>query len=197
MKKVIFTFLMVLGSIVILQAQVELKPTFGFNVSRLSNEPESFSQSSRLGYQFGGSVQFGKKLYLEPGVYWVKMGSELVHADQASFNYETNINLIRIPVFVGYQIIGGDKENIFGLRVFGGPTGSWVTKISANDNDLDKEEFSNFLWGIDVGAGVDVWLLFLDFGHEWGLNDVFKDDPTNAKNHAWWWNLGVRIRFGG
>jgi hypothetical protein len=197
MKKAYLIFFMILGSALMLQAQIELKPTFGVNLSRLSNEPESFSQSARIGYQFGGSVQIGKKLYVEPGIYWLKMGSEMVHANQSELDFKTDINGIRIPVFVGYQIIGGDKENIFGLRVFGGPTGSWITKVSANDNDLEKEDFNNFLWGIDVGAGVDVWLLFLDIGHEWGLNDVFKDDPNNAKNHAWWWNLGVRIRFGG
>ena len=197
MKKAYLILFMILGSALMLQAQIELKPTFGVNLSRLSNEPESFNQSARIGYQFGGSVQIGKKLYVEPGIYWLKMGSEMVHANQSELNFKTDINGIRIPVFVGYQIIGGDKENIFGLRVFGGPSGSWITKVSANDNDLEKEDFNNFLWGVDVGAGVDVWLLFLDIGHEWGLNDVFKDDPNNAKNHAWWWNLGVRIRFGG
>jgi len=200
MKKTIFIFLLSMGAVLMLQAQIELKPTFGFNLSRLSNEPETFSQSARIGYQLGGSLQFGKKLYFEPGIFWVKNSTELVHASQKDFSFKNDLNLIRIPVFVGYQIIGGDKVNIFGLRVFGGPTGSWVTKVS-NDN-LKKEDFNNFLWGIDAGAGIDVWLIFLDIGHEWGLNKVFKDEANvgdfkDSKNHAWWWNLGIRIRFGG
>ena len=195
---------MIMGAAVMLQAQIELKPTIGFNLSRLSNEPESFNQSARVGYQFGGTVQIGKKLYLEPGIFWVKMSTEMVHANQSDYNFKNDLNAMRIPVFVGYQIIGGDKENIFGLRVFGGPTGSWVTKYESNDTELDKEDFNNFLWGVDVGAGVDVWLIFLDIGHEWGLNNVFKEqegvdlgDMQDAKNHMWWWNLGIRIRFGG
>lgn len=195
MKKSLLTLSIVLGSLVMLQAQIEIKPTIGFNLSRLSNEPESFSQSARIGYQLGGSLQFGKKLYVEPGIFWLKTGSELEHADSPDQNYNMNISAIRIPVFVGYQILGGDKENIFGLRVFGGPTGSWVTSVKADDSGLEKDDFSDFLWGVDVGAGIDVWLLFLDIGHEWGLNKVFKDDPSNAKIHAWWWNLGVRIRI--
>jgi len=178
-----------------LQAQIEIKPTIGLNVSKLNDEPESFSQSARVGYQLGGSLQLGKKLYFEPGIFWTKLGSEMVHANESDLDFKTDISAIRIPVFVGYQIIGGDEENIFGLRVFGGPTGSWVTKVSANDTDLEKEDFNNFLWGVDVGAGVDVWLLFLDMGYEWGLNDVFKDDPNHGKNRAWWANLGIRIRI--
>lgn len=195
MKKTILTLLLLFGAVMFLQAQIEIKPTIGFNASRLSTEPESFSQSARIGYQFGGSVQLGKKFYVEPGIFWTKLSKELVHANDKEFDFESHISAIRIPVFAGYQIIGGDDENIFGLRVFGGPSMSWVTKIEANDTKLEKEDFNSFLWGIDVGAGVDVWLLFLDIGHEWGLNPVFKEDENDAKNHAWWWNLGVRFRF--
>ncbi len=195
MKKMLLTLAMVLGTFMFLQAQFEIKPTFGLNLSRLSDEPENFNQSARIGFQLGGSVQLGKKFYIEPGIFWVKMNKDLTHKGDENFNFENNISAIRIPVFVGYQIIGGDEENIFGLRVFGGPTGSWITKIESDGEDLDKEDFNNFLWGFDVGAGVDVWLLFLDIGHEWGLNEVFKDDPNEAKNHAWWWNLGLRFRF--
>lgn len=182
-------------AIVLVFGQLEVKPTVGLNFSRLSSDPESFSQSARAGFQLGGSLQFGKKLYVEPGIFWVNSGSELVHANDTDLSYNLDVSAIRIPVFVGYQIIGGDKENIFGLRVFGGPTGSWVTKVSADETKLNKEDFSSFLWGVDVGAGVDVWLLFLDIGYEWGLNQVFDEDPSEAKLHAWWINLGARIRF--
>jgi hypothetical protein len=195
MKRSLLTVALVFGTFMFLQAQFEIKPTFGLNFSRLSNEPEDFNQSARPGFQLGGSIQLGKKLYVEPGIFWVKMSKDLVHVDQTELDFDNNISAIRIPVFVGYQIIGGDEENIFGLRVFGGPTGSWITKIEANDTELEKEDFNNFLWGVDVGAGVDVWLLFLDIGHEWGLNQVFKEDPNEAKNHAWWFNIGMRFRF--
>jgi hypothetical protein len=196
MRKALLSLTFLLGIIIFVNAQIEIKPTIGMNFSKLNDEPENFSQSARVGYQLGGSVQIGKKLYFEPGIFWTKLGSEMVHANQSNLDFTTDINAIRIPAFVGYQIIGGDEENIFGLRVFGGPTGSWVTKVSANDTDLDKEDFNSFLWGADVGAGIDVWLLFLDMGYEWGLNDVFKDDPNHGKNRAWWVNLGVRIRIG-
>ncbi|MCB0805757.1 MAG: hypothetical protein KDC05_08145, partial [Bacteroidales bacterium] len=131
----------------------------------------------------------------EPGIFWLKMGSELVHANQDSLDLKTDISGIRIPAFVGYQIIGGDDENIFGLRVFGGPTASWVTKIEANDNKLEKDNFNNLIWGIDAGVGIDVWLLFIDWGYEWGITQVFKDDPEKTKNNAFWGNVGIRIRF--
>jgi Outer membrane protein beta-barrel domain len=197
MKKSVLTFALILGAAIMVSAQVEIKPTIGFNLSKLSTEPDGFNQSARVGYELGGTVQIGKKLYFEPGIFWVKMSSELVHANDVTLNVQSDISAIRIPAFVGYQIIGGDEENIFGLRVFGGPTGSWVTKIQGNDTDLNKDNFNKFIWGIDAGAGIDVWLLFLDIGYEWGLSPVFKEsvDPDKAKNNAWWWNLGVRIRF--
>ena len=195
MKRTLLTFAMVLGTFLFLQAQFEIKPTFGLNLSRLSNDPENFNQSARIGFQLGGSIQFGKKLYFEPGIFFTKMSTNLVHKNDTEIDFDNNISAIRIPVFAGYQIIGGDEENIFGLRVFGGPSMSWVTKIQTDDTDLDKEDFNNLIWGVDAGAGIDVWLLFLDIGHEWGLTQVFKEDPNEDKNHAWWWNLGIRLRF--
>ncbi|RLD57664.1 MAG: hypothetical protein DRJ05_09325 [Bacteroidetes bacterium] len=201
MKKAIFTLAFIVGIAFMLQAQFEIKPTIGFNFSKLSTEPEGFDQSARVGYQLGGSIQFGKKLYFEPGIFWTKMGSEMVHADQSDIKFTTDINGIRIPVFVGYQIIGGDDENIFGLRIFGGPSMSWITSIEGNDTKLEKDDFNSLLWGVDVGAGIDVWLLFLDIGYEIGLNPVFKDDPdfpdesNDGKNNAFWFNLGMRFRF--
>ena len=195
MKKSLLTFTLLLGVVVFLQAQVEIKPTFGLNFSKLTDEPENFDQSARVGYQLGGTVEIGKKLYFEPGIFWAKMGSELVHDSASAQDYDLNINAIHIPAFVGYQIIGGDKENIFGLRVFGGPTLSWITSIKSDDTKIDKEEFADLIWGIDAGAGIDLWILFIDFGYEWGLTKVFKDDPNEAKNNAFWTNIGVRIRF--
>ena len=195
MKKTLLTLTLLLGVVVFLHAQVEIKPTFGLNFSKLSDEPDNFNQSSRVGYQLGGTIEIGKKLYFEPGIFWVKMGSELAHDTASNLDYKTDINALHIPAFVGYQIIGGDKENIFGLRVFGGPTLSWVTSIKADDTKLNKDDFNSMIWGIDAGAGIDLWILFLDMGYEWGLSEVFKDDPNNAKNNAFWANIGVRIRF--
>ncbi len=195
MKKSFFTVIFVLGITAFLSAQIEIKPTFGINMSKLSDEPEGFSQSARVGYQFGGSVKIGKKLYLEPGILWTRLGSKVVHADSSNLDYKTDINALRVPVFIGYQIIGGDEENLFGLRVFGGPAMSWVTKIKSNDNDLNKDDFSNIIWGADAGVGINVWLLFLDAGYEWGFTKVFKDDPLKVKNNAWWFNLGIRIKI--
>ena len=197
MKKTIFTLTIIALFSISTFAQMEIKPTIGANFSKLSDEPESFNQSARVGYQLGGSLQFGKKLYWEPGIFWVQSGSELVHADDSDINYNMDISSMRIPVFVGYQIIGGDDINIFGLRVFGGPTGSWVTNVKVDNTKLDKEDFSNFIWGVDAGVGVDVWLLFLDIGYEWGLTQVYKNDPDKAKNNIFWVNFGARFRIGG
>jgi len=194
-KSILLTVAMLFGTLVFLQAQIEIKGTLGINAQRYDNEPQDFSQSARIGYNFGGSLQIGKKFYVEPGIFWQKMGSELVHKDQSDLDFKTDINSIRIPAFVGYQIIGGDKENIFGVRVFGGPTAAFVTSISSDGTDLDKEDFNNLIWGVDVGAGVDLWLLFLDVGYEWGLTPVFKNDPNDAKNRMWWSNVGIRIRI--
>lgn len=64
-------------------------------MSHLTNEFENFSQSVRGAYQPEAGLQFGRKLYVEPGVFWVQAGSVLAHADEANLNYTLDDSLVR------------------------------------------------------------------------------------------------------
>ena len=50
-------------------AQVELKPTIGLTFSGFSKDPQGGEAKAQEGWQFGGSILFGKKVYFEPGVF--------------------------------------------------------------------------------------------------------------------------------
>ncbi len=152
-----------------------------------------WTNESRVGFQTGGSWLLGDKLYFEPGIYWATISSDLVHKDEANLNFLNKISMVRIPVFVGYHLMDA-SESFFNLRVFGGPSASFVTKVETLD--LLKDDFSKVLWGVDVGVGINVWWLFLDIGYEWGLNNIYShDDHGSAKVKALWTNLGVRFRL--
>ena len=193
MKKVIFT-LVLLGAVSVTQAQVELKVQAGINTSHLTSEHVEWSQEGRIGYQFGVSALVGKKFYVEPGVTWFTSTKDLYNKnDSASLNFETNIRMLKIPVLMGYHILGSE-ETLADLRIFAGPSVSFITGVKSDSDDLSKDDFKNFLFDIDVGAAVDVWMFFLEWHYVFGLTPVF-NEGSDAKLQAFYGNLGVRIKF--
>ena len=59
-----------------------------------------------------------------------------------------------------------------------GPVVNFIigTKIEADEliqDPLQDSDFKNAAWGMDVGAGVDVFFLTLDLRYEFGLNNIY------------------------
>ena len=187
--------IIILGISVVSFSQTTVKLAFGINSSRLSTDEGVWSNEARIGYQVGGSWLIGNKFYVEPGVYWSTMSSDMVHKDEIDFNFSNKVGMFRIPVFAGYHILGDASESFFNLRVFGGPSIAFVTSVEESVG-LTKGDFSKVLWGMDAGIGINVWWLFLDMGYEWGLNDVYSHEELgSAKGKAFWTNIGVRFRM--
>ena len=194
MKKIILSAIIIAAFSFSSISQTTVKVAFGINNSRLSTDNDNWSNGARFGYQMGGSWLLGNKLYVEPGIYWATISSDMVNINDASLNFENKISILRIPVFAGYHILGDASESFFNLRVFGGPSVSFITKVETSD--LIKDDFSKVLWGVDAGIGINVWWLFIDIGYEWGLNKVYShDDHGSAKAQAFWANLGVRFQL--
>ena len=195
MKKIILSAIIIAMTSMTAFSQTTVKVAFGINNTRLETDGGSWTTEGRVGYQMGGSWLFGDKLYVEPGIYWASISSKMIHLDDKSFSFDNKINMIRIPVFAGYHILGDASESFYNVRVFGGPAVSFVTSIEESLG-LNKDDFNKVLWGIDAGVGVNVWWLFLDIGYEWGLNDVYShEEHGSSKASAFWANLGVRFQM--
>ncbi len=194
MKKALFTLLVSLGIAMVSQAQFELKFQAGLNTSHLTSEHVKWGHEGRIGYQFGVSAIIGEKFYVEPGVSWVTSTKDLYEkSDTTSLNFTTHINMIRIPVLLGYHVLGSE-ETLADLRIFAGPAGSFITGVKSDSDDLSKDDFKKFIFDIDAGAAVDVWIFFLEWHYVFGLTPVFNED-SDAKLQAFYGNLGVRIKF--
>jgi len=195
MKKLILSTVLLLGISLISFSQTTAKVAFGINSSRLNTDNGAWSNEARIGWQAGGSWLMGNKFYVEPGVYWATISSNMVHKDSTLLSFDSKINMFRIPVFAGYHLVGNASDSFFNLRVFGGPSMSFITSVTESEA-LKKDDFSKVLWGVDAGVGINVWWLFLDMGYEWGLNNVYShDEHGTAKAKAFWANLGIRFKL--
>ena len=143
------------------------------NFTDFSKDPVVGEFKSKLGYQIGGSIAFGKKLYFEPGLFYVGKSTEFSYSGGSIPSTESDfkINGLRIPVAVGLNIIGNEKTMI-SLRGFGGVSGFFVTSVGDN---IDKNEINKSNFGVFAGAGLDFWKLFIDLSYEWSLTNVQKN----------------------
>jgi hypothetical protein len=178
-----------------LQAQTTIKPAVGLNFTDWSQDDASGEFRAKAGWQIGGSVAFGKKFYVEPGIFYVGKSTEFeVNASNPSFdNFKANLNGIRVPVAVGANLLGNEKT-AFSLRGFGGFSGFFVTSVG---DDIDKADVNTAQWGVFAGAGIDIWKIFLDLSYEWSLTNVQKDVSLIdfGKTRSLFINAGIRINL--
>ena len=134
-------------------SQIELKPAIGINLTDVSKDPESSKASGQVGYQVGASVLIGKKFYVDPGIFWVKKSTEFVEEGTSAGEFNLNMSGIRIPVTVGYHLLGSE-ESLAALRLLGGASAFIVTSVDAEG--ADKDDFKSPTWGVYAGAGLDI-----------------------------------------
>jgi len=171
--------------------QTTIKPTIGFNVTDFTKSDDGQSKG-KIGYQIGGSVAFGKKIYFEPGIFYVGKSTEFSTVNTSPATYNANIKGIRVPLAVGVNVLGSAESDVT-LRIFGGPSAFFIT---STDN-LNKDQMNTTNWGLFAGAGVDFWKVFLDVSYEWSLTNIQKDISAieYGKTRSLFVSAGFRFNF--
>ena len=188
--KYTFCFCLFLLCSTVTLAQIAIKPAVGINLTDFSKDPNTGKYKSKVGYQFGGSVAIGKRVYIEPGFYWVKKTTEFVTENTNQQDIRYDISGIRVPVTVGFNLLGSEKS-IIGLRAFGGASAFMLT----NTKNLDKDDLKSASWGVFAGAGLDLSIIFVEAKYEWSLTNITKDisQVDIGKSRSVFVNAGIRI----
>ena len=173
-------------------SQVTIKPAAGLNFTDFTKDggPGNKAQA-KVGWQLGGSVAFGKKFYWEPGLFYVGKSTEYDTLVPTS-GIKANFKGLRIPLNVGYQLIG-NEESFATLRIFGGISGFFIT---STDN-INKDSLNTSIFALLAGAGVDIWKLFVDFSYEWSMTNIQNDvhDIDLGKTRTVFISAGLRINL--
>lgn len=186
---VLFLALLVAGQAC---AQAELKPGIGITYSDMSKSPANGEVTGQLGWQLGGSVLIGQKFYGEGGVFYATKSTAFTESS-AKLEFTNDINGLRIPVALGFHLIGEQKSQ-FALRVFGGGSAFIVTSVSAPG--ASKDDFTSPTWGVFAGAGLDIFMFFVDLQYEWSLSDVSSLSTVDiGKSRSFIANAGIRLAF--
>ncbi|SRR6056297_761561 len=190
----IFIFFALLLQSLTLQSQAELRIGGGINTSTFPSDLEGFSFSSATGYQFGADLQFGNRLYFQLGLHIENMKTEVNNQPTGVSVDDFEVNRLRVPVYLGYRF--ASSKSWLNFRLFTGPNASLVINRELdNAFEIQKDDFSDVLFGYNVGAGIDIAFLFLDVGYMFGLNDTLELEDSSSSNNLFFANAGLRLKF--
>lgn len=208
MKKNYFLGIALLASTLVYSQNLDLRLYGGFNVLQLTSDEgttlingiEHFKKvDGRPGVQFGGVLTFGKQFYVQPGIQYSVLTTEIIHsAPNASNNLkdEATISTISVPLKIGLRFIDPEVEDFFNVRIFAGLDGTHVMSVnqttSSGQHDINKDDYNGLIMNADFGMGLDLWFLFADVGYQLGLSPVHSGGD-NAKANAFYINAGFRF----
>jgi len=192
MKKLSLFFTVMLLAVVSGFSQATIKPSVGISYNDFSGTTVDDAKG-KIGMQLGGSVAFGKKFYVEPGVFYATKSTEYTSPSVSSSTVSEDalIKGIRVPVAVGVGVLG-NEESLASLRIFGGGSGFFVTGVG---DALDKDNITSPTWGVFAGAGVDFWIMFAEASYEWSLSNVTTDvaNIDFGKSRTLFFTVGFRF----
>jgi hypothetical protein len=205
MRKTIFALVLLIAVIAgkesFGQLNIKIGPKVGYTASQLRTNLDSISSQFKSGFQLGIFVRFGKKIYLQPELYYTTKGGVFTSNSQ---NWKENIKIgsLDVPVLVGVSFINSELLNV---RILAGPVVSFsVNKTIKEENSITgpitSADIKSANWYIQAGAGVDLWKFTFDVRYQIGLNKIISDVAYNGStinfntsNNVWVVSLGFKF----
>ena len=211
MKKFILAFVVLLFSASLTFGQFSWGIKVGYNASKLHSSLDSIKSSFNSGFHFGAFVRVGKKVYLQPELYYTFQGGIFQNNVSNTYNnWKQNVTVgtLDIPVLVGFKLL---NLKVVNWRIMAGPMASFVVNSKITDVSLTgpikKADINAANWYVQVGTGVDVLFMTLDLRYQIGLNQMIKSAQSenssgvvtgkiyslNATNNMWVVSLGFKL----
>jgi Outer membrane protein beta-barrel domain len=175
------------------QGTITIKPAIGGSLTNFSKSPSGDQVKSRPGLQVGGSIVIGNRLYIEPGVFYMRKSTKIADNNTPAADVKLTLGGIYVPVAVGFNVLG-DENSFASVHALAGVSGFFLTDVTNGHKDLYRTP----TYGTFVGAGVNVGLFFAEAKYEWSLTNVQTGDVSNlsiGKSRSLFLNVGLRFRM--
>lgn len=163
-------------------------------ITFVSYSGDDLDSDTGIGFEAGGKIRAGGRLYVEAGVFWSTAGADVTRVGIGGpATDELRIQQVSIPVSLGFKVI---KTRPLAFRIFAGVAPGFPTSVTENDLDLVKDDLNSTLWAGRAGLGLDLVLISIDAGYDFGLGNIFETSPPAPDTKLNQWFLDVGLRFG-
>ncbi|MEI7982065.1 MAG: porin family protein, partial [Bacteroidota bacterium] len=157
MKRLLFLVLILLASEFTF-GQFTIGIKVGYNSAKLSTNIDTITSNFKSGFQVGAFVRVGKRLFLQPELYYTTQGGVFT-SNVNDWKQNIKIGSLDVPVLIGFKLL---KSDIVNVRLMAGPMASFVVNKSVSEaggvtGPITSADLNSINWAIQAGAGVDVW----------------------------------------
>lgn len=176
-------------------AQAQILPKVGLNISGLDAELEDYDAEARTGWNAGVDLRVGRGFFfVQPGAHYYSFTARLIDhqmdPNNVDFEEETTIQSVRAPLNAGIRLLGNNK--LLQVNAFGGVTPAYVLNVDEKPGyDLSVDDLNRFTMGANIGASVDLLFLTASLTYEKGLTQFFQH--TEGKNNITTLSVGLRF----
>ncbi len=182
-------------------AQFQIGAHVGPNFSRLRTDNADFESSgARVGFQAGAYARFGTRVFVQPGVDFVRMTSDLVasqdleNPENTNLEDRLNLNAVQIPVLLGVRLLQS-RDASSSLNLLGGLSYGYFTRVMDNDLRIEDSNLNRSFFNAQAGLGVDLWFLTFQLTYQHGLTNTLSD-VSGSQNRLVAATVGVKFGSG-
>lgn len=157
----------------------------GMDLETPTVEIEDIKSQLNSNYQFGVFMRLGKKLFIQPEVYYAVRNEQYSFA-QAPIEEKVMVNSLKVPVLLGIRII---NLGIVSAHVMAGPMGTMYLSQSYTEHEIERSKYE---YKVQLGGGVDVLgFITIDVRYSVNLNDNIKEELNQLR-----FKDGVNVTLG-
>jgi hypothetical protein len=156
----------------------------GTDLATPTIDTDEIQSQLKSNYQFGVYARLGKKLFLQPEVYYAVKNEQIIYGSMAVD--EIMVNTLKAPLLLGVELI---DLGIVSAHIMAGPMVSMYLSESKSDYVIDRPKYD---YKLQLGGGIDVLrFITLDVRYSVNLNDQIKDELSQLT-----FKSGVNVTLG-
>lgn len=200
MKKfriLIITALLFFSSNLMAQEVLNMGIKGGYTSNKISVDLSEIEEGLTETFHVGAFARVNmNRIFIQPECYYVNKGGILTeNIDDRPVISNFSVECIDIPFLLGFKLIDQDAVN---LRIFTGPVASIVVgsdfELSDTFETVSSQNINDPIWGIQIGAGIDIFMFSLDLKVESGITEISSNSPdfdlhNNTMNISLGWKF--------
>ncbi|MDP2337641.1 MAG: outer membrane beta-barrel protein [Bacteroidota bacterium] len=157
----------------------------GMDLETPTIDTEEIKTQLNSNYQFGAFMRLGKKLFIQPEVYYAVRNEQFSFA-LAPTEEKVMVNSLKVPVLLGIRII---NLGIVSAHVMAGPVGTMFLSQSHTEHEIERSKNE---YKVQLGGGVDILgFITIDVRYSVNLNDNIKEELNQLR-----FKDGVNVTLG-